>query len=157
MSVNSEKTTSGITDLVVFLSETISMIDDFVFESGIDDCGDYKNIKEKIKIFKIRDIAAIGYDREKTGEGVKFIIHDMKDDFVQKNSFVLQLACFLSDMYFRLEKFVFEYGAEYICQFPMIQGTRNQINIKKIGEMFFCDEGVLRGSEDLLRGNVAFS
>lgn len=156
MSVNSEKTTGGVVDLVVFLSETITMIDDFVFESGINDCGDYQDIKGKINFLKIRDIATIGYDKERAGWCVNFIINDMKDDFVQQNSCVLQLACFLSSMYFRLEKFVFEHGAEYIGQFPMIQGTRNQINLMRIGEMFFCDEGVLAGSECLLSGNINY-
>lgn len=146
-----ELVSNNVVELVKFLAETLVLVDNFVSESGIDNIDKYKKFRQMIIDFKITEIGKLSYEREKLGKSVKLALDTELCERLSVPSGILELVRFLANTYCEIEKFVFEYGAEHIGSYPMIQGTRNQMNIMKIGEQFYTIDGIKNGVKLMLK------
>jgi hypothetical protein len=56
---------------------------------------------------------------------------------------VLELVRFLAETWTDIDKFVYENcTGEQLMKYPVVQGTRNQINLKRIGEQPYSKESL---------------
>lgn len=63
---------------------------------------------------------------------------------------VKDLARFLSQTWSNIDKFVYEHCFDSLMQYPVIQGTANQLNIQRIGDQSFDKDNLPKAVNQLL-------
>lgn len=75
-----------------------------------------------------------------------------REQLIEEVEQLKDLVRFLSETWVSIDKFVYKNcTGEQLMQYPVIQGTRNQVNLKRIGEQEYKTEN-LRKAVSLLLG-----
>lgn len=63
---------------------------------------------------------------------------------------VLDLLVFMCETWSKIDRFVYEECPGSLMKYPVIQGTRNQLNINKIGEQGYKKESLQKAVDYML-------
>lgn len=64
---------------------------------------------------------------------------------------VLDLVRFLAETWVEIDKWAYQHGGEGLIQYPVVQGTRNQIDLASIGQQPYNKENIRKAVDWMLR------
>jgi len=65
---------------------------------------------------------------------------------------VLDLVRFLAETWVEVDRFVYKHcDGDALMEYPVVQGTRNQINLQRIGEQGYSKENIRKAVDWLLK------